>query len=205
MKKTLIISYTPRTDSNTAKLVDTAIQELTEKTELTHIELSETPPALLLNENLMILLKRNFMGLTLDDNEQAVIQKVDHYTQQVMDADYLIIAFPIYNFSLPATVKAWIDNIVQPGKTFTVSPEGEYSGLCHGKKALIIMTTGSDFSQQPLSDMNFATPLMQTCLGFMGIESSTVSAFGLNQYTDRVDDIIANANKDIRDHLQSYT
>jgi len=204
MNNTLIISYTPRVDSNTAKLVEAAKDTLAGKTSITHIELSRTPPELLLIDNLAALLKRNFMGEELDVKEQAITQRIDEYTQQVMDADYLIIAFPMYNFSMPATIKAWVDNVIQPGKTFTITQDGGYQGLCEDTKALILMTAGNDFSEPPMSDINFATPLMQSCLNFMGMESEIIIAFGLNQYADRADDIVTQAQGKISQHLQQY-
>lgn len=47
--------------------------------------------------------------------------------------------------------------------------------------------------------MNFATPYMQACLGFLKIESTAITAFGLNQYADRVEDIVEKAQKEIRE------
>ena len=204
MNNALIVSYTPRIDSNTAKLVDAAKRSLADKTSITHIDLAATPPELLLSHNLAALLKRNFMGLALDEDEQAIVKRIDQYAQQVIDADYIIIAFPMYNFSLPATVKAWVDNIVQAGKTFTMTEDGEYQGLCHGKKALVLITTGSDFGHPSMSPMNFATPLIQSCFNFMGVESEAIHAFGLNQYADKAEDIIAQTQHQVDTHLQQY-
>ncbi len=142
------------------------------------------------------------MGVELNEVEQQIVASADVLVQQLLDADRIVFAFPMYNFSLPAAVKAWVDAVIQLGKTFTMTGEGAYAGLCHGKKALILMTTGGDFSQEPTKNMNFATPLMQTCLGFMGIESHVIAAYGLNQYMDRADDIVADAQQEIIGFLQ---
>jgi FMN-dependent NADH-azoreductase len=64
------------------------------------------------------------------------------------------------------------------------------------------MTTGGDFSQESIKSMNFATSLIQTCMGFMGIESHCISAYGLNQYMDRADEIVKEAQRDIMVYLK---
>jgi len=202
MTKTLLVRYTPRTDSNTAKLVETFIANVQGSTDMTVLDLVDNPPPLLLEENLNALLKRNFMGMALNDTENKAVNSADILVQQLLETDRVVIAFPMYNFSLPAAVKAWIDAIIQQGETFSMSDDGVYEGLCQGKRALILMTTGGDFSQESIKSMNFATPLIQTCMGFMGIESHCISAYGLNQYMDRADEIVKEAQRDIMVYLK---
>ncbi|MEE9493356.1 MAG: NAD(P)H-dependent oxidoreductase [Gammaproteobacteria bacterium] len=202
MKKTLLISYTPRFESNTAKLVETYVQAAGKQSSMTHLDLVKEPPPLLLEENLNALLKRNFMGLELTENESLAVKSTDQLVQKLLQAERLVIAFPMYNFSLPAAVKAWIDAVVQLGQTFKMTENGDYEGLCLGKRALILMTTGADFTQEPEKSMDYATLLIQTCLEFMGIESHCITASGLNQYMDRTDEIVAEAQREIEVYLQ---
>ncbi len=197
MSKILLVSYTPRHDSNTKKLVDTFLQSSSHRSDITHLDLVKTPPSLLLEDNLNALLKRNFMGLELTEDEREVVKSADKLLQQLQQAEQIVIAFPMYNFSVPATVKAWIDSIIQNGHTFKMTDDGAYEGLCHGKKALILMTTGGDFSQEPVKSMDYAIPLVQACLGFIGIESEAITAYGLNQYMDRADEIVTQTQQEI--------
>ena len=88
-----------------------------------------------------------------------------HYTKLY---DNLIIAFPMYNFSLPAAVKSWVDAVIQKGKTFTLTDKG-FQGLCVEKKAIVIITTGYE-----VGEADFATPLIKTALGLMGIEPEVI-------------------------------
>lgn len=201
MSKTLLISYTPRFDSNTKKLVQTFLDNTANASNITHLDLVKNPAPLLLEDNLNALLKRNFMGMELTKSEISSVQSADLLAKQLLDSDRIILAFPMYNFSVPATVKAWFDAVIQNGKTFKMTDEGGYEGLCQGKKALILMTTGGDFSQEPTKSMDYAIPLAKTCMGFMGIESHSISAYGLNQYMDRVDDIVATAQQEIENYL----
>ncbi len=201
MNKTLLVSYTPRLESNTAKLVETFIKASEGQSEITHLELAKEPAPLLLEENLNALLKRNYMGMELTKSENIAVDGADQLLKQLQEADRIVIAFPMYNFSLPATVKAWIDAIIQKGKTFTITEKGRYKGLCEGKRALILMTTGGDLSQEPAKNMNYATPLIQSCMKLMGIDSHSITAYGLNQYMDRADSIVTETQQDIINYL----
>ncbi len=197
MKKTLIVNYTPRIDSNTKKLVDYFIQENKNKTEITFLDLAKNTPDLLLENNLNLSLKRNYGGVPLSDSETSVLAKNDEMTAQLLATDFIVFAFPMYNYSIPATVKAWIDGVVQAGITFQLGEAG-YEGLCKGKQALVLMTTGSDFGEEPYKSMNFATPLMKLVLAFMGITSDYISAFGLQQYPDMAEGRIQLAQEEIK-------
>ena len=202
MKKTLLITYTPRFDSNTAKLVDTFLNHSDEHSDITHLDLVKNPAPLLLEDNLNALLKRNFMGLELTKEESEVVKSADKLVQQLLKADKIVLAFPMYNFSVPATVKAWIDAVIQKDRTFKIINEGGYEGLCQGKKALILMTTGADYSQEPTKSMDYAMPLVESCLGFIGIESYGISAYGLNQYMDRADEIVSETQQELMTYLE---
>ena len=204
MNKTLLVSYTPRHESNTQKLIEAFLQANSEKSKITHLDLVKEPAPLLLEDNLNAFLKRNYMGKDLTQEESNCLASGDRLLQQLQEADRIVIAFPMYNFSLPATVKAWVDAIIQNGKTFKITDKGGYEGLCQGKQALILMTTGGDFSQEPAKSMNYATPLMQTCLGFMGIESYAIVAYGLNQYMDRADEIIEASKQEVVEYVENH-
>jgi FMN-dependent NADH-azoreductase len=201
MSKTLLISYTPRFESNTAKLVDTFIQVMDKQSNITHLDLVKNPAPFLLEENLNALLKRNFMGMDLSADENKAVESADTLVQQLQETDQIVMAFPMYNFSVPATIKAWFDAVIQNGETFKMTDEGGYEGLCHGKRSLILMSTGGDFSVEPAKSMNYATPLAETCMGFMGIESHSITAYGLNQYMDRADEIVAETQQEIEAYL----
>ncbi|MCF6302721.1 MAG: NAD(P)H-dependent oxidoreductase [Devosiaceae bacterium] len=201
MSKILLISCTPRHDSNTKKLVQTFIDATRDKADITHLDLVDDPAPLLLGDNLNALLKRNFMGLELDANESKILQDVDQLVDQLQDFERIVLAYPMYNFCVPAVVKAWFDAVIQNGKTFKMKAEGGYEGLCQDTKALVLMTTGGDYSQEPTKSMNFATPLAQTCFGFMGIKAHSINAYGLNQYMDNADKIVATACQEIVAYL----
>jgi len=189
MKKTLIIRYTPRENSNTKKMLDYFIEKNEAKTDITLLDLTEETPDLLLKENLNLYINRNFAGIELTEEENEKLAKNDKMMKQLLDADFIVLASPMYNFSIPATVKAWFDGVIQAGKTFTYTDTG-LKGLCENKEALILMTSGSDFGEEPYKSMNFATPLLTTSFGFLGVSSEAINVFGTQQYADKLDELI---------------
>jgi FMN-dependent NADH-azoreductase len=93
----------------------------------------------------------------------------NRYVDELLAADQLVITTPIYNLSLPAALKAWIDQIVRAGRTFAKSAGG-FQGLAHGKRALVIVASGSDFRPaSPGGAYNFLEPYLRAVLGFIGI------------------------------------
>lgn len=102
-------------------------------------------------------------GLTLSDELVAELRA----------ADVLIIGAPVYNLSIPAALKAWLDLVVRVGCTFTHSAEG-YQGLLTVRKTYLVVTSGSVEVGTP---WDFATPYLRAILGFMGItEVEVISA-----------------------------
>ncbi len=203
MKKTLIVQYTPRIDSNTKKLVDSFVEYAQDKTEITFLDLTKNTPDLLLEENLNLYVQRNFGGVELTEEQSQILAKNDEYVAQILAADYIVLATPMYNFTLPATVKAWFDAIVQAGVTFTKTTEG-LKGLCENKEALLLMTSGTDFSIEPYSAVDFATPLVKTIFGLIGIPSQKVTAFGTQQYADKLTTFIENAEAKVKEAATNW-
>ncbi|SFD15466.1 FMN-dependent NADH-azoreductase [Algibacter pectinivorans] len=196
MKKTLIVNYTPRVDSNTKKMVDYFIESNKMKTEITFLDLTEETPDLLLKDNLNLYVARNFGGVALSKDQQNVLSKNDKMMTQLLDTDFVVLASPMYNFTIPATVKAWFDAVIQAGRTFAYTDTG-IKGLCENKQALILMTSGSDFDSEPYNKVNFATPLLLTSFGFIGIPAEAINSFGLVQYADKVEEMLANSKRKI--------
>ncbi len=125
---------------------------------------------------------------------RAAIAVSNTYVDEVLAADQIVITTPIYNLSLPAALKAWIDQVVRSGRTFRVGPQG-YEGLARGKKALIVVTSGSDFRPEgPSGAYNFLEPYLRAVLGFIGIvDVEFVYAHSLGQKSDVGAEAIAQA------------
>lgn len=91
------------------------------------------------------------------------------YVDELLAADEVVITTPIYNLSLPAALKAWIDQVVRHGRTFAAK-DGGFQGLVSGKRVIVIASSGSDFRPNtPGGAYNFLEPYLRAVLGFIGI------------------------------------
>ena len=99
-------------------------------------------------------------------DENTISEKL---VSQFLAADVIVIGAPFYNFSIPSQLKAWIDRIAQPGRTFRYSAAGP-EGLAKGKTVIVVSTRGGVYStSEGGRAMEHQESLMQTVLGFMGV------------------------------------
>lgn len=97
--------------------------------------------------------------------QHATLAISDSLIDELKAADTLVIGTPIYNFGIPATLKAWIDQIARAGITFRYSEAGP-EGLMTGKRAIVAIASGGT---QVGSDVDFASGYLRHILGFIGI------------------------------------
>lgn len=177
--KTLVISYLPRGErSHTRKLLDAFLAQA-DDSEIEQLDLLEDVPDLLDSQRTQAYIMRNYLGETLSPEDSAALATMDRMTEQFVKADAVVLAFPMHNFSFPATVKAYFDSIMQKDKTWTAAPEG-YKGLMTGKKALILMASGGIY-EGDFAPYEHALALARVEFGFMGFtDIRTVTAAGMN-------------------------
>ena len=96
----------------------------------------------------------------------------DELINELEAADILVISAPMYNFSIPSSLKAYIDQIVRIGRTFAMGDQGP-QGLVGDKKVFILTASGSVYSEGPLAAYNQLAPYMSTVLGFLGMTDVT--------------------------------
>jgi FMN-dependent NADH-azoreductase len=104
-----------------------------------------------------------------DETLAGAIELSDRLIGEITAADVLLIDTPMYNFSIPSALKAWIDQVVRMGETFAFSPEDGFTGLVTGKQAFVVTATGAEFSNEALRPMDFMTPYLTALLGFLGL------------------------------------
>jgi len=141
-----------------------------------------------------------------DEEERTPAQRdrladSDALVAELQDTDVIVIGTPIYNFGIPASLKAWVDMIARARLTFRYTENGP-EGLLQGKKAYVVVASGG----VPVdSAVDFATPYLRQALRFVGItDIEIVAADQLNQNeADSIDaarariaDLIHTANAD---------
>jgi FMN-dependent NADH-azoreductase len=99
----------------------------------------------------------------------------DELVAEVLAADHLLIATPVYNYNVPAALKAWIDHIVRKGVTLGVDGRG----LVTGKAATVLIASGGLYTAgSPIQDRDIATQYLRLVLGVLGITDVAVVAGG---------------------------
>jgi len=87
-------------------------------------------------------------------------------------ADTIVIGAPMYNFSIPSTLKAWFDHVLRAGETFSYSEAGP-KGLLAGKHVIVVESRGGFYSEGPSAAVDFQEPYLRTLLGFIGLTDVT--------------------------------
>lgn len=103
----------------------------------------------------------------------AAVQHSDAAIAELLEADIVVIGAPMYNFSIPSTLKSWIDHIARAGKTFSYSENGPV-GLIKGKKIYLAITSGGVYTEGPMQQFDFTERYLRAVLSFMGMTDVTV-------------------------------
>jgi FMN-dependent NADH-azoreductase len=115
---------------------------------------------------------------------------------EIQAADVLLISTPMYNFTVPAVLKSWIDYVVRPGFAFRLAP-GWPGMLEHKKARLIVVSRDSYIPGEPSEAADLVTPVLRKVLDFMGIRDVDVVRAGGS--------LAVNLGKvRIEDHLAKY-
>lgn len=181
MMQILMIEASPRgTDSASLAVADTLARRLAglyPAATLVRRDLAAEPPPLLDDITLRALSTR-------DPVEAGKLKDAarlsDQLTDELLAADLLVIATPMWNFGIPSALKAWIDLVVRPGRTFRYDGAGVL-GLATGKTAILVLASGGVFSEGPWRSWDFVEPYLRQILGFIGItDVQTVRVEGIN-------------------------
>ncbi len=117
------------------------------------------------------LLPGTFAGVRAEANtpaEYAARALSDELIAEVNAADVIVIGAPMYNFSVPTTLRAWFDHVVRPRVTFTYDANGP-RGLVEDKPVIVIEARGGLYSEGPAAAIDFQEPYLRQLLGFIGI------------------------------------
>ncbi|HWX54256.1 MAG TPA: NAD(P)H-dependent oxidoreductase [Verrucomicrobiae bacterium] len=170
--KLLQIDSSARTSSVTRRLTAKFAEEWRKKHpdgEVIQRDLSVTAPPLITDD---------WGGTYLEDSkltpaQRAYLSASDELIDEIKAADTIVIGAPMYNFSIPSSLKAWIDQIVRKGKTFAYGPNGQ-QGLLVKKKVVIVTSRGGAYEKGTASEaFDFQEPYLRHILGFIGVTDVT--------------------------------
>jgi FMN-dependent NADH-azoreductase len=116
---------------------------------------------------------------------------------EFLAADIVVIGAPMYNFSVPSQLKAWIDRIMVAGKTFQYGPNGP-EGLAKGKRVIVALARGGFYGEgAPAAPLEHLETYLRGVFNFIGIEPEFVSADGLAVSPEQRDASLSQARKDV--------
>jgi FMN-dependent NADH-azoreductase len=132
-----------------------------------YLDLAQDAPAHLSVDSLGFRLAPDAKGLTeVQRRENAISEKL---VSQFLGADVVVVGAPMYNFSIPSQLKAWIDRVAQVGRTFKYTETGPV-GLASGKTLIVASSRGGVYSTNPaLAGLDHQESYLRTVFGFFGI------------------------------------
>ena len=126
----------------------------------------------------------------LTGSDTVAAEAGERAMQEFLSADIVVIGAPMYNFSIPSTLKAWFDRIAVAGRTFRYTENGP-EGLAGDKKVIIASSRGGLHIGAP---SDFQEPYLRFLLGFMGISDiEFVRAEGISLSEQHRNEAVANA------------
>jgi len=136
---------------------------------------------------------------------RAALKTSDELVDEFLDADVIVAGIPFYNFGMPSGFKAYVDQIVRVGRTFSFNPDNKaepFQPLTCGKRLIAVVSRGgSGFGPGGMNEAsNHLDPHLRTAFGFMGVNDVTVVAVENDEFggTDFADSLSA-AEKTLSD------
>ncbi|WP_176585262.1 FMN-dependent NADH-azoreductase [Priestia megaterium] len=143
-------------------------------------------------------------GLEVTEAENKAAETANYYLEQFVRADKIVIAFPLWNFTVPAVLHTYFDYLNQAGKTFKYTPEGPV-GLLGDKKVMLLNARGGVYSEGPAAEVEMAVKYVGSVLQFFGItDVNSVIIEGHNQFPDRAQEIIESGLKQAAQSAKTF-
>jgi FMN-dependent NADH-azoreductase len=140
------------------------------------------------------------MSNEVEETENAMKK----YALQFKSADKYIFAEPMWNLGVPAILKAYIDYVSIPNITFKYGENGPI-GLCQGKKALNVITSGGDYSEGMAAEWDLCDKYLKTIMGLFGVlDYTTIRASNLDVIGMDVDAIVNKAIKEAEELAKTF-
>ena len=171
-------------------------------TTVEYLDLSISAPSHLSADSLGFRMPADAALSDVQRQENAVSEAL---VNQFLAADVVVVGAPLYNFSVPSQLKAWIDRIAQPGRTFKYTETGP-QGLAGGKTVIVVSTRGGMYSTSDLGRaMEHQESYLQTVFGFLGItDVRFVRAEGLAMGDDAKNHALAQARATAEQEARQY-
>lgn len=136
-------------------------------------------------------------GVASTPAEQEARRLSDELIAELRSADVIVIGAPMYNFSLPTTLRSWFDHVLRAGETFRYSEAGP-EGLLGGKRVIVVESRGGLYSEGPAQAIDFQEPYLRQLLGFIGLTDVTfIRAEKIGYGPDARDQAVADSRAEL--------
>ncbi|WP_026582982.1 FMN-dependent NADH-azoreductase [Bacillus sp. J33] len=140
----------------------------------------------------------------LSEDEKAKVGRLSELSEQFVAADKYVFVTPLWNFSFPPVMKAYLDSVAVAGKTFKYTAEGPI-GLLTDKKALHIQARGGIYSEGPAAEMEMGHRYLNIIMNFFGVPSfDGIFVEGHNAMPEKAEEIKANAIARAKEKAQTF-
>lgn len=174
MKNLLVIEVSPAGDrSASRKLTKAIVQQIQAKYTGVNVKTRDLSvhPLPHLDPARLSAFRSEPTGHTENDNR--AVKDSDEAIAELFAADAIVIAAPMWNFSIPSVLKSWIDHVVRAQKTFKYGAAGP-EGLLKGKKLYLAVASGGVYSEGPAKEADFVVPYLRAVFGFIGLTDVSV-------------------------------
>lgn len=204
MSNLLVINSSANTGSSVSRvLIEEAVTQILKaapNTTLVRRDLGSDPIPHLTTANLA-----GVRGTPSTSEELAARALSDKLIAELRAADTVVIAAPMYNFSVPTSLRAWFDFVLRAGETFRYTEAGP-DGLLKGKKVIVLTSRGGLYSEGPGAAADFQEPYLRHLFGFVGItDVSFIHAEKIGFGPEARDAAIASAKSQIAQAAHSLS
>ncbi|MBO9155187.1 FMN-dependent NADH-azoreductase [Chitinophaga sp. GCM10012297] len=204
MKKVLVINTSARTAGSKSRKLTEMFTESWERThdrpEIRFRELGTGDVPHISGEWLTAAFKP---AAARSEEENGLLARSDIYISELREADVIVLGAPMYNWSVPSTLKAWLDHVMRINETFRADPARAphpYIGLLKNKTLILLLTRGNDGYEkgEHSEHMNFQSTYLETVFNIMGItDIHTIAVNGASLGAEMLESSIDRARQAI--------
>jgi FMN-dependent NADH-azoreductase len=135
---------------------------------------------------------------------EGSMSKSEELIQELESSDFVVIGTPMHNFTVPSTLKAWIDHVVRIRRTFNMTAEGKVAGL-PDRPVFVAVSSGGRYSGDHAHQPDFLTPYLKAILGTIGLHDLTFfSLEGSALGPDAVAEARARTDQALQEYFSSF-
>lgn len=205
MTKLLVVKGHPLTaeDSFSIKGLDAFVSayktaNAEDKVEVLDVFSADIPEIDLEMASAFIAMQNRAEFTTLSESQQDKVARFGSFTEQFLSADKVVIASPLWNLMIPASLKKWIDTVNVAGKTFRYTAEGP-EGLATDKKIMYLQASGGFYNGQ-----DAATQYMKTIFEFIGADFTSLNVEGHAYQPDKAEEFLTDFLSKVETAAQTF-